>query len=298
MSVALIACGLFALALPGFRGAPLWRGDPVWFATLNVVAIVLGLAAVTSGLTVSVVVGMVHLAAGASLWSYDGHLAPGGFAASVVSAALLITLASRVAGAIARARLAACHVGAEDGLGQHFSHDDHEVVVVPTDRIVAYAVERPRRQVVISEGLCSRVDHTVIGFVIDHERAHIRRGHRRFLLVAAATEAVFDRVPWIVRSTLALRLTVERVADEDAAGTNMAHRRRAVAGLRSLSQEDGESASEALAFRARLLAKPARGPSRIEAVAGSGLASVALVVVWLATHTTGDIPALLALLRG
>ena len=297
MSVALIVVGIVALTLPGLRSANLWLGRPQWFVPMNAVALVLGLAAVTLGLSVSVGVGAVHVVAGASLLTYNGHLAPGGIGVSAASAVLLTFLVARAVGSIRHARRAVATARADSWLGEHTSHRDHNVVIVPTAAVVAYAVGAGERQVVISEGLRDCLDHDAVDFVIDHELAHLRRGHRRYLVLAGVVDAVFGTSSLVTRSTLALRLAIERVADEDAAGVDPARRRRASAGLAKLSEADGPGVPEALAYRARQLATPVAAPSRVEAVAGGGLLTLTLSVLWLAGHTTGDIPAVLALLH-
>lgn len=297
MSVALVVVGVVALALPGLRSAHLWRGRPQWFAPMNAVALGLGVAAVTLGLAVSVGVGIVHLAAGASLLNYHGHLAPGGIVASAVGAILLAFVAVRAVGSVRHAYRAGAIARADSWLGEHISHHDHNVVVVPTDEVVAYAVAGGERQVVISEGLRDQLDRDDVAFVIDHERAHLRRGHRRYLLLAGVVDAVFGASSLVTRSTLALRLAIERVADEDAAGRDPARRRQASARLARLSEANGSGVPEALAYRARQLAIPVAAPSRVEAVAAGGLVTIAFSVLWLAEHATGDIPALLALLH-
>lgn len=297
MSLALIVVGVVALMLPGMRSANLWHGRPQWFVPMNAIALVLGLAAVTAGLALSVGVGAVHLIAGASLLTYSGHLAPGGIIVSAASTGLLAFVVVTAIRSVRGARRAIATARADSWLGQHTTHHDLDVVIVPTDDVVAYAVGHRDRQVVISEGLRDRLDRDEVAFVIDHERAHLQRGHRRYLLLATVVDAVFGAASLVARSTLALRLAIERVADEDAAGRDPVRRHRASAGLERLSAADGPGVPEALAYRARLLATPVAAPSRIEAIAGGGLLALALSVLWLAEHTTGDIPALLALLH-
>ncbi len=297
MSAGLLVVGVIALMLPGLRSAHLWRGRPHAFVLMNAVALLLGLVAVSFGLAVYVGVGIVHLAAGASLLTYDGHLAPGGLSASITSAGLLAYLVLRAVGAVRSAAHAVASARAESWLGEHTAHHDHAVVVVPTDAVVAYAVDGGERQVVISEGLRDLVDSETVDFVIDHERAHLRRGHRRYLLLARIIDAAFGRASAVTRSTLALRLAIERVADEDAAGLDPDRRQHASAGLERLSVGDGPGTSEALAYRASQLATPVAAPNAVEAVAGGGLLALTMSVVWLAGHTTTDIPALLALLH-
>lgn len=300
MSLLFIACGLVALVLPGVRVGAALRGHPHWFARLDAVALLLGLVAILLGLGLSVGVGAVHLAAGTSLWRYEGHLAPGGIVASAASTLLVGYVVWRLVAVGRHARQALVVARADGWLGHHERRDGHEVVVVPTDTFVAYAVDGSPPQIVISEGLRARLDPEMVGFVIEHERAHLRHRHRRYLLIAVATEALFGAIPPVARSTLALRLAVERAADEDAAGADRHQRDRAGAGLERLCAVgfDIGCAPEALLYRAhRLLGNPAPRPAHLELLAGGGLLALSLLTVAVAAHATGDMPALLGLLR-
>ncbi|MGH9214874.1 MAG: hypothetical protein ACRDZS_01340, partial [Acidimicrobiales bacterium] len=55
--------------------------------------------------------------------------------------------------------------------------------------------------------------------VLRHERAHLVNDHGRYLLLATALEHTFGLFPLLRRSTAALRVTLERWADEEAAGS-------------------------------------------------------------------------------
>jgi Zn-dependent protease with chaperone function len=300
VTLLLVACGVVALVLPGVRPGRTLRGDPHWFARLDAAALVLGLTSLLLGLSVSVGVGAAHLAAGSTLWRYDGHLAPGGIVASALSAALLAFISWRLVTLARRGRQGRRLAHADGWLAQHEDLDDHELVVLATPLPLAYSVDGSPPQIVISEGLRDRLDDDMVGFVIDHERAHLRRRHRRYLLIAMATEALFAALPPIAGSALALRLVVERAADEEAAGPDRPQRDRAGLGLERLSTVGlaAGCAPEALRYRAqRLLAAPAPRLAKFELTAGAGLAALTALTFAVVAHATGDIPSLLATLR-
>ena len=294
-----MVCGLAALVLPGMRAANVLRGHPHWFARLDALALLLGIVAVILGLGLSVGVGAVHVVAGTSLWRYQGHLAPGGIAASSSSTLLLGYILWRLVTVVRHARRARRLARPDSWLGHHERHRGHELVVVPTDAFLAYAVDGRPAQIVISEGLRARLDDDMVGFVIDHERAHLRLRHRRYLLIAAAIDGLFP-IPPITRSTLALRLAVERGADEHAVGSDPGRRGRACAGLARLTGTgDIETGFilDALVYRARLLAAPAPRLAQLELLASGGLVALSFLTLAIAAHATGELPALLGLLR-
>jgi hypothetical protein len=89
VTVLLVGLGGVALALPGLWTSLSLRGNPRWFAPLDAIALALGAAAAVAGFTLSAAVGALHLVTGTALARYDGHLAPGGPAASIASAIVL-----------------------------------------------------------------------------------------------------------------------------------------------------------------------------------------------------------------
>ena len=300
MSLLLVACGAIALVLPGLRPASALRGHPHWFTLLHASALALGLASVALGLALSVAVGAIHVVSGTSLLRYGGHLAPGGIVLSALSSLLLMVIAWRVRARWRTARRGRRLAEAERWFVPHERLGDHDVVLLPTAVPLAYGIPSSPPQIVISEGLRERLDNDLIGFVIDHERAHLRRRHRRYLLLAVTTDALLGAVPAVARSTLMLRLAVERAADEEAAGPDRARRNRLAVQLQRLSRAGLTSgcSADALMYRAqRLLAPQVRPAARVELVAASGLLALAVATLTIALHATGDVPTLLATLH-
>lgn len=299
MTALLVLCGAVALSLPGLRPGLAPRAEPRWSVRFDALALALGLLSIFAGLVLSLAVGLIHLAAGSSPWYVGGHLAPGGVAASVVSAALLFVLVTRMVRAGQRARHAARLARPEEWLGQHERRHDHDLVVLPTTRPVAYSVGGSPPQVVISEGLRAQLDDDIMTFVVDHERSHLRHRHRHYLLLAVLLAAAFRESNMVGRSAIALQLALERTADEEAAGPDQRRRRRFGAAVDEMSVHAPVGcAADALFYRARHLASPPPSrPAAFELLAAGGLLVLATVAAAAAGHATGDVPGLLALFQ-
>jgi Zn-dependent protease with chaperone function len=164
-----------------------------------------------------------------------GPLVPGGVAVGWAAAAAAVTLPVLGSIGLQRARRQRRVLRVERELGRHHRHGDHELVVLPTERFVAVSVPgRPRGQVVVSEGLVDSLAPDELEAVVGHEAAHLDRRHDRYLLLATAVEHACAFFPPARRSTAALRASLERWADEDAAGASAASRqalRRALLGV-------------------------------------------------------------------
>jgi hypothetical protein len=89
---------------------------------------------------------------------------------------------------------------------------------------VAYAVPGRPAQVVVSDGLLAGLDPEEAEAVLRHERAHLRHRHHDALALAGDVEARLGWFPPARASAAALRLAVERWADEDAGATSASAR--------------------------------------------------------------------------
>jgi hypothetical protein len=100
-----------------------------------------------------------------------------------------------------------------------------DLAVIPARVPVAFSVShRGRGQIVVSDGLLAHLDETGARLVLRHEAAHLRYHHHRFLLFGAAIEHAFVWLPPIRASVAAMRVALERWADEAAAGADAARR--------------------------------------------------------------------------
>ena len=299
MTLVLVALGLLSLALPGLSRSMSLRGDPRWSIGLISVALGMGLVSIIVGLGVSVVVGVLHLVTGAALVRYEGHITLGGIAGSALSGALLACFSLRAATIARRAQLGLRAARPDRWLGHREPAGDHELVVIPTSSPVAYSVTGSPSQVVVSEGLRDRLGRDLLELVIDHERAHLSRRHRRPLLLAAVVDAVFGRARAVRRSTAVLRLAVERAADEEAAGSDGGRRTRLAVALQHLGA--GPSATswpaEVAEFRIRELLVPSLPGAHLQFAATLGLIALAATGMAVGSHAMADLPDLLGQLR-
>jgi hypothetical protein len=113
---------------------------------------------------------------------------------------------------------------AEPWLGEHRRLGGHELVILPTDRILAVSVAGAPGQILISRGLVEALSAEQLEMVLSHEVAHLDLDHERTLRLAAALDHGFAFFWPLRRSTQALRTALERWADEVAAGTLPARR--------------------------------------------------------------------------
>lgn len=296
MTILLLACGVLAVAMPGLRPRGMLAGSPRWFVRLAVVSVGLGAAAITGALVVSAFVGAVHLLFGVAAAPVD-HLAPEGELGSVVAAAALVWIVARSVVLVHRAARGRRAGRVDHWLGDHEPIDELDVVVIPTDAAVAYNVPGRRPQIVISEGLRARLPSEVLTFVLDHERAHLRARDRWVTLLATALETAFVFVPGAGRTAMALRIALERAADEAAAGGQLARRQR-IAGEMTGAVDRGQLAcgADLLQFRKRSLLAPSSSAVPNLSLAALGVLTVGAAAGSVAVHATADFGLYLALL--
>jgi hypothetical protein len=222
MSAILVVTGLALLFVPGavaFRARDL---QPDEWCRLNRVAMRLGLAMVAFGLAGAAVPVLLEVAGAESIAEVCHHLlgpaAPGSVLVGGVS--LVLSLAFVTVAVASRRRMRRLQRGAriDWSCGEHRPLTDATLVVLPTDAVVSYAVPGSPPQVVVSRGLTRALSSEELDAVVRHERAHLRQRHDRDLLLAGVVDATLGWLPGLRASTHALRLSVERSADEAAAG--------------------------------------------------------------------------------
>jgi len=148
----------------------------------------------------------------------------------------------------------------ESTVGTHLALAAGELVVLPTPRPLAFGVPGTPRQVILSESVVERLHPVQLDGLVRHETAHLELGHHRFLLVAAAVEGALGWIRPIRRSVAALRLSLERWADEEAAGGSP-QRREAIRGaMLALGGDHGHRWRDAEMVAPRLLALSSTRP--------------------------------------
>lgn len=165
-----------------------------------------------------------------------GPLTPGGAAIgwAATGAALAVPVMAGIGAVRARRTQRRCWI--EPWIGHHEPRDGHELVVLPTPRPLALAVDGPDPQVVVSQGLVDVLSPAEFDAVLRHEAVHLTCGHQRYLVFAAALEHTFSFVPFARRSTKTLRAALERWADEWAAGAEAPSRATVRAALMEVTR--------------------------------------------------------------
>ena len=305
----LVVSGLALVVLPGLYGPGL-RLPAAECARLGAASLLLGFAALELGLVLvalPTVLRALHAAGFASICeNVLTPLAPGGDLLGWFSAGLAVVVGARALSSGTRAYRDACAVEIEPWLGRHEDRGEFELVVLPTQRLLAVSVPGAQPQVLISDGLCERLDSDQLEAVIRHEAMHQRFRHWRFLLLAISVERALFPIPLVKRSTRTLRTALEAWADESAAGDSASGRalmRRALVAVAG-EVEDADprcAAKRVVRDRARRLERAPR-PSPVVlrlAVHGPllmlGVASLVLLTGWVAgahhaTALTGYCP--------
>jgi beta-lactamase regulating signal transducer with metallopeptidase domain len=223
------------------------------------------------------------------------RLAPGGAAIGWTAAVLGVVIATTAFQAAIRARRQTRSAHVDPCLGTHADHGQFDLVVVPTQRVIALGVPGSRPQVVLSEGLLHTLSSREVEAVIDHEAAHHRLGHYRHLMVASVLERTLGRLPLIRRSTTTLRNALEQWADDEAtsaAPTASRELRNAIMGV-ACAKAAGETPTAGVRScvldRTHRLGRGDRPRTRFAAaltyatLAAVGVTALALAVGWLTT---------------
>lgn len=223
MSLVLVAVGVTLVLLPALVADASRQLRPAEWARLAAGATWLGLRSVQVGLLLTAaptVLGAVGVESVAeACHRLAGPVASGAAGASPAWASAVafaaLTLRSRAVRSRAGRDQQTAHI--EHWLGRHHAIGGAELVVLPTERIVAYAASGLPPQVVISDGLVEALTDDELSAVVRHEQAHLHHRHDRYLVLATVVEGALGWFPGVRRSTRTLRLSVERWADESAA---------------------------------------------------------------------------------
>jgi Zn-dependent protease with chaperone function len=219
--------GLVLVVLPGLSGQPQRLPAAEW-ALVAGVALLLGFATFETGLMLlglPTLLRVLHAAGFAEICEQVLRpLSPGGDLAGWTAIVLALVVGARAWRTTKRAIKSAVAVEAEPWLGRHEDRGDFELVVLPTDQLLAVSAPAGRPQVLISDGLVERLDAQQLEAVIRHEATHLRCGHWRFTLLATVVERALSPLTLVERSTRALRNALEAWADETAAGESTAER--------------------------------------------------------------------------
>jgi hypothetical protein len=195
---------------------------------------------------------------------------------ALVLAVLLPISAWRV---VRRARRLRAAATVEPWIGVHRATAHADLVVVPTEELLAVGVPGSRPQVVLSEGLVDALAPRSLEAIIEHEVAHHTLRHDRYLLLAAIVDGTIGRMGIGGRSTAILRERVEYWADDEAARrTGRSNVRHALVEVAAVHRSRGSRDALRVATRCRRLRAGAAAPVRF-GLARASVATVATVLV-------------------
>lgn len=222
MAALVVLSGLLLLALPGLMRRWSRSVAPSEWARLSAAAVLAGAVMLEVGV-VLIAAPTVLRALGATAVASAcertlGPLLAGGPFIGWVAAAVATTIPVLAWVGVSRARLSQRTVRIEPDVGEHVARGRHELVVLPTDHLVAVSVDGHPPQIVVSSGLIDALPPEQLDAVLRHEAAHLDHGHQRYLVLATAVEHALAFFPLARRSTATLRASLERWADEVASG--------------------------------------------------------------------------------
>lgn len=222
MGLLLVASGTGLLLLPAIA-RPLGRQlPPHRWARLCAIALTAGAAIVELASALYAAPTILRAAGSPAIAALCermlGPLVPGGAWAGWVAAAAATTMPILGWVGLRRARRTQRIVHAERWLGQHVDWAGVDVVILPTPHPVAVSVSGHPEQIIVSAGLLDSLEPAAVDVVLRHEAAHLEHGHHRYLLLASALDHALAFFPLVRRSTRVLRTSLERWADETAAG--------------------------------------------------------------------------------
>ncbi len=228
MTFALLGAAVTLLALPGATARWGRRLKPSEWSQLCVAALVVGSLLLEVSLvlraapTVLRVAGVDALASACARLLGPLTVGGDGLGWSAALAAALLPLTAAITSR--RLHAARRRVASEVWLGERKQIAGQMVVVLPLDRPLALSFDRPEPTIVVSEGLVSTLDAHEVDAVIRHELAHLVHRHQYLRYLVAVLTAGIGWFPPVRASTAAMHLSLERWADEDAAGTCPARR--------------------------------------------------------------------------
>lgn len=271
MGLLLLVAGLGLLVLPG-AAAPLGRRlAPAEWARLCQTALAAG-AVIVELAFVAYALPTALRSAGVPTWATMCErmlrtFVPGGAPAGWLAATAASCIAVFAAVGAIRARRGCAAARVESWLGEHHRYAGHDLVTLASDQLIAVSVAGVPGQIVVSTGLVEALPAERLELVLAHEAAHLDLGHEHWLRLAAAADAGFAFFWPVRRSTSALRLALERCADEVAAGDHPDQRallRSAlldVAALAVGAELAAFSAADTVIYRVEALAQSRPEPS-------------------------------------
>ena len=223
MSITVFVTALALLALPAVTYRAGRRVEPVRWARLVTISLLSGYGLLVIGLvlaslpTVFSALGFTEFARLCARLA--GHGLPGGAAGGWIAAAgaaFLIGAGTMQAASTIRGqrRMSLLAVGGIDLT----EVEQCRVVEIECSRPFAVALRDARGRIVVTSRLADVLSKAEFDAVVRHEAEHVRRRHWQHLVLAAMLLRSLGWLPLVKRSVGVLRLALERIADEAAAG--------------------------------------------------------------------------------
>lgn len=238
MTLALVCTAVAVLCMPFWLGPLARRLDPNENVRLSAAAILLGTLLVEVSLVVlaapvvSGALGTHSEMIGLCLFG-DGSF--GGLFISWTAAAFAVLFPVLWYQAWLRTKCVTAAMRAEATLGLHRQIDGIDLVRLPTASLVAYSIDGPDPQIVVSDGLVNLLADDELDLVVSHEVAHLRAGHGTVLRLLTALETPMPSLRWI---TTSVRVAIERSADEAAIRKDPARRSTLLDAILKVSAAD------------------------------------------------------------
>ena len=181
---------------------------------------------------------------------------------------------------VTRRRWRVLHV--EPAIGVHLALAGGEMVVLPVSGHLALGVPGRPRQVILSQEVVDRLRPTQLEGLLRHETAHLDLAHHRFLIAGAAIEGAFGLLRPVRRGVDALRLSLERWADEVASGGSWQRREALRTAMLALAVGEGKVRANTEMVLPRLRALTVTGPTTAVDVSWWLTLGVAIAVTFAA----------------
>lgn len=218
MTLLLLLSGLGLLAVPACARPLGRRLPPAEWANACAGLLAAGAIVVEASLAIQAAPTVLRTVGLEGIAELCQHIAPGGAPAGIAAAVAAGVIALLAGRSVLGARRIHRMARVERELGWHGTLGGHHLVVLPSQKLVAFSTAGRPGQVVMSHGLITALSDDELAAVLRHEVAHVRHRHQRYLLLARAVERSLGLLPLVRRGVAALRCAVERWADEEAAG--------------------------------------------------------------------------------
>ena len=218
MTLLLLLSGLGLLGLPACARPLGRRLPPAEWARACAGLLAAGAIVIEASLVLQAAPTMLRMAGLEDIADLCEHAAPGGPPVGIAAATAAGVIALLAGRAALRVRRRYRTAKVEPEIGWHGTLGGHRLVVLPSEKLVAFSTVGRPGQVVMSRGLITALSDDELAAVVRHEVAHVRHRHQRYLLLARIVDGSLGLLPMVCRGVAALRCAVERWADEAAAG--------------------------------------------------------------------------------